>query len=307
MESQGGAEMTIQDLKKKRKDKEDGNGAPYRFAFVRPSCVYPNPHSPRKLIAGDALDRLTDSIRHNGILTPLIARVLRDDGWTGERYELIDGERRLQAAKALDLPSIPMLVFEDAERRRGFELSLILNTQKEPFNLFELADALDLYIKREGYLPEEAASRLSMSPKELEVKMKILELTSVDRSVILEHGLTERHARALLRVRQPGYRLFVLNTIIERGFNVTETENYIDSFLSCPEKYLITEGFSLRREPSPDGRDPPIRRVIFRDVRLFLNTLDRAVESVQASGVPVDAQKREVDDMIEYIIRVEKT
>lgn len=297
--------MTFTDFKKKRKEKEAQ--PPCRFALVHPACIFQNPNAPRKANNPHDMDLLTDSIRQNGILTPLIARVLRDDGWTTDRYELIDGTRRLQVAKALALPHVPLIIWEDTERRRAYEMSLILHTQQKPLNVFELADALEIYMRREGHDCHRAATALSLPPAELDIKLSILSLSAVERNIICEHGLTERHARALLRVKQPTYRLFVLNAIVENGFNVTESENYIDSFLLHPEKHLLFEVFSPNEEKEPSQTDPPLRKAVFRDSRLFVNTLDRALKNGRAFGVPIDAEKKETPQGLEYTIRVGKS
>ena len=231
---------------------------------------------------------------------------MHDDGWTAERYELIDGMRRLQAAKALALPAVPLFIWEDTERRRAYEMSLILHTQQKPLNIFELADALEMYMRREGHDCQKAASVLSLSPAELDLKLSILSLSAVERSIICEHGLTERHARALLRIKQPAYRLFVLNTVVENGFNVSDTENYIDSFLLHPEKHLLFEVFTARDGNDTPKSDPPLRKAVLRDPRLFLNTLDRTLKNGQELGIPVVAEKKETAEGLEYTIRVQK-
>ncbi len=295
--------MTITDFKKKRKEKEL---PPYHFALVHPACIYPNPHAPRKSTHKETADDLTDSIRQNGILTPLIARILHDDGWTVDRYELIDGQRRLTAAKALSLPAVPLIIWDDIERKRAYEMSLILHTQHKHLNIFEMADALELYIRREGYTCEKAAEALSISVSELSLKLSILDLSAVERAIICENGLTERHARALLRVKQPTYRLFALNTVIERGLNVTETENFLDTFLAAPEKHLLSEVFSSEDQTTCEKSFSPTRKAVFRDARLFINTLDRAVATGQASGIPLKAQKNQNDEGVEYTIHIGK-
>lgn len=243
--------------------------------------IIPNPHQPRRTFAPDELRALSDSIRQNGILQPITVRN------TGEHYELIAGERRLRAAKLAGLSVVPCIVMEISDRNSAI-LALVENIQRADLNCFEEAAALEKLITCYGMTQEDAAMQLGRAQSTVANKLRLLRLTDEERTCILEHHLTERHARALLRLGSPEERLAALDKITKLGLNVEKTELMIDDMIGKSRDSL-----NLRK-----------RSVLFRDVRLFANTISKAVETMQAAGIPAASQKMQFDDYIEYRIRI---
>ncbi len=243
--------------------------------------ITPNPHQPRTAFSSPDLRQLSDSIRQNGILQPLTVRQ------KGERYELIAGERRLRAAKIAGLRAVPCIVMEISERNSAI-LALVENIQRQDLNYFDEAAAIAKLITYYGMTQEDAAIKLGKAQSTIANKLRLLRLTEEERELILEHHLTERHARALLKLGNSSDRLEILHKVIQYSLNVEKTEQAIDAMLG-----KVREQESLRK-----------RSVLFRDVRLFANTINKAVETMQAAGIPAASQKIQFDDYIEYRVRI---
>lgn len=245
--------------------------------------IDPNPGQPRRYFDGEALLALSESIRRYGILQPLS---VTHDPMTG-RYVLVAGERRLRAAKLLGLDRVPA-VMVDADPAKSEELAIIENIQREDLNIFEEAAAIASLIGKYGMTQEQAASKLSVSQSYVANKLRLLKLSPEEAELILEAGLTERHARALLRVKDQGKRGSALRHIIRHRLNVAMTEEYIDRLLAA------------ENAPKPEPRQNV--RMGIRDIKLFCNSIDRAVDTIKRAGVPVSASRTDAPDRTEILI-----
>lgn len=252
-----------------------------RVMHIRIEDIRPNPHQPRIVFQPDELKALSDSIRQNGILQPLTVRQC------GDFYELIAGERRLRAAKIAGLRCVPCIVMEINDRNSAI-LALVENIQRQDLNYFEEAAALEKLITYYGMTQEDAAVQLGRAQSTVANKLRLLRLTEKERAYILENQLTERHARALLKLASPEERMKVLEKITKLGLNVEKTEQFIEEKINQSREQ---ENFKKRS-------------VLFRDVRLFTNTIQKAVETMQAAGISAESQKMQFSDYIEYRIRI---
>ena len=187
--------------------------------------IAPNPHQPRREFAPGPLAELAESIRRHGIIQPLSVR-RRDDGW-----ELIAGERRLRAAKLAGLQTVPCLEMQ-VDKQDSAILALIENIQRRDLHYLEEATAIAAYLRQSGSTQEEAAALLGRSPSALANKLRLLRLSPDCCRLLTEHDLTERHARALLRLEDEEERLNALHHIIRQHLNVAQTEQYIDKRLA---------------------------------------------------------------------------
>lgn len=263
-----------------------------------PVCrILPNPSQPRKYFDSNETLRLADSIRLHGILQPLCVRkpvsTESIDDYGGV-YELISGERRLRAAKLLGLSSVPCIIVE-ADSLRSAELAIIENLQREDLNIFEEASAIAALIHLYGLTQEEVAAKLSASQSYVANKLRLLRFDAAEQALILENRLTERHARALLRLTEPSFRRAALETVIAQGCNVAETEAYVSGLLASAEKAA---------EPAPPPK--PKRCAMVRDIRIFYNTIDRAVDIMNRAGIDAKAQKKDLGDVFEVTVRIPK-
>lgn len=243
--------------------------------------IRPNPRQPRRLFDEAGLRELAASIRRHGVVQPLVVR-RRPDGW-----ELVAGERRLRAARLAGLEAVPCVEAEVDERESAL-LALVENLQRQDLHYFEEAAAIADYLRRTGATQEEAAAQLGRSPSAVANKLRLLRLSPPCQALLLESGLTERHARALLRLEDEEERLEALRRAVDRQWNVAQTEQYIERRLEA-----------LQTTP-PAGR----RTYILKDVRLFLNSVDRGLRIVREAGVDAQCRREDTDDEIILTLRI---
>lgn len=245
--------------------------------------IRPNPYQPRRQFSPEALEQLAQSIRHSGILQPLTVR-RQEDGW-----ELVAGERRLRAAKLAGLATVPCIETQASDENSAL-LALIENLQREDLHYLEEAAAIARFLQQTELSQEAAAARLGRSPSALANKLRLLRLSSACQALLAEHGLTERHARCLLRLEEESERLQALHAIIDHGWNVAQAEQHIERRLAA-----------LQTTP-PAGR----KTYILKDVRLFLNSVDRGVRLIRDAGVNAQTERTETPEDIVLTIRIPK-
>ena len=251
---------------------------------LRTADIRPNPSQPRQAFDSEGLRELAASIRRHGILQPLTVRPAGDGQW-----ELVAGERRLRAAKLAGLETVPC-IRRAADDRESALLALVENLQRRDLHYLEEAAAIASYIRQTGITQEEAAAQLGRSPSALANKLRLLRLSPACRELLVKNGLTERHARCLLRLEDEEERLAALRHIADKQLNVAQAEQYIDQRLA-----------QLQSTP-PKRR----RTFILKDVRLFLNSLDRGLRLVREAGVDARTERQETEDAILLTIRIPK-
>lgn len=243
--------------------------------------ILPNPNQPRKRFDFDELENLAQSIRENGILQPITVRRTDD-----KKFELIAGERRLRAARLVGLVKIPAIVI-DMEQKDSALFAIIENLQRQSLGFFEEAEAIEKLINEYNMSREDVCRKLSIAPSTLSNKLRILKLPEEMRFKLSKAGLTERHARALLALEDDNQRARALSIVIDRHLNVSETERMIEQMLHRNTKQRSN-----------------IRGI--RDVRLFINTLNHAVDTIRRAGVDADTARSETEEYIEYVVRIPK-
>ena len=256
---------------------------PERILDLPVSSIRPNPHQPRRRFDPGELQSLAESIRRHGVLQPLTVRYV-SNGW-----ELVAGERRLRAARLAGLETVPCIEAE-VDSRQSALLALVENLQRQDLHYFEEAAAIADYLRRTGATQEEAAAQLGRSPSAVANKLRLLRLSPACREILTSGGLTERHARALLRLEDESERLLAARHISEKQLTVAQAEQYIEHRLT-----------TLQSTP-PAGR----RTYIIKDVRLFLNSLDRGLRIIRDAGVDAGCDRQETEDDILLTIRIPK-
>ena len=244
--------------------------------------IRPNPRQPRQEFREEDLAELAMSISQVGVLQPLSVRRVRD-GW-----ELIAGERRLRAAKMAGLPRVPCLSVE-ADEEASALLALVENLQRKDLDVWEEAAALRQLMERYGLTQEEAAKRVGKSQSAVANKLRLLRLPEDVIGTLRGQRLTERHARALLRLDTADRQRTALAHIVKHQLNVAKTEEYIERLCAG------------RKAPR---RAAPIYRI--RDVRLFLNTVDRGLAVMQSAGVNAQCGREETESEITLTIHIPK-
>ena len=248
--------------------------------FIPVSEIYGNLSQPRTIFEYDSLVGLSRSIVENGIIQPLIVKA--EEG----NYRLVAGERRLKASLIAGIKEVPCIVSGLNEEESLF-VALIENIQREKLHFFDEANAVLHIIKEYGYTQENIAKKIGKSQGAIANKLRLLKLSSEIQKIIKDNNLTERHGRALLRLENDESKKLVLKLIISKKLNVQQTDRLVEETLT---------------KTSKKGK----RVIILRDVRIFLNTINKAIETMKDAGIDANVKKNEEEDYIEYSIKIPK-
>ena len=259
-----------------------------RVVLLDIAGIAPSPYQPRRRFDPKALRELADSIRQSGLLQPITVRE------AGGGYELVAGERRLMACRLLGMEKIPAIV-ESFDDRQSAVFGLVENLQRKDLNYFEEAQGIQRLMTICGLTQQQAADRLGKAQSTVANKLRLLTFSEELRRRMLDAGLTERHARALLRLPDERTVTEAVAHIAAQRLNVGETERYVDELLesAAPE------------EPAPA---PPkaTRLFVVKDLRVFMNTISKAVSTMKLAGIEVDTARTEDENYIHYNLRIPK-
>lgn len=257
-----------------------------KITYLPLDRITANRNQPRRKFNSDELQELAMSIRENGVLQPITVRLVNRE------YCLIAGERRLRAAHIAGLREIPCIVIE-ADDKSSATLALLENLQRSDLSFFEEAEGIAHLMRVCGYTQEDVAKKLGKSQSAVSNKLRLLRLGQEIISKIIDSDLTERHARALLRLNTREERLAAVEHITENELNVYQTDEYIESLLS-------------RNEDKKREQRRRKQQYVIKDVRLFYNTVDRAVDTMRRAGVRADLVRDEDETSINMSIRIFK-
>ena len=251
--------------------------------YIPTEKLLPNPYQPRRQFESEDMLSLADSIKENGILQPLLIKRINSCDY----FEIVAGERRVRAAILANVEKVPCIELE-CDHEQSAVFSILENVQRCDLSFFEEATAIGQLMNHFGMTQSEIAKRLGKSQSALSNKLRLLKLPVDVRYFIEKEGLTERHARALLSLDSEKDIWAALNIIKEKGLNVEQTEKLIASLT--------------------DNSAKPKRNVvkIFRDVRIFVNTVNKAIETMKASGIDAISDKTETDEYIEFRVKIPK-
>ncbi len=243
----------------------------------------PNPYQPRKVFDEEKIEQLATSIAQYGLLQPITVLPMEDGN-----YQLVAGERRLLACRRLKMQEVPAIL-TSMDEERSSALALVENIQRCDLNYFEEAMAIQKLMKMVAYTHEAVAKNWEKISRPLQQAASAAIFEEV-REAILEAGLTERHARALLNLNEQGDELLLeaIRTISAKEMNVSQTEKYIAQLQGKEEK-------------------PKEKRLfVVKDLRIFINTIDKALETMKLSGIQAQTQMQEEEDELVYTIRIPK-
>lgn len=257
---------------------------------IKVDDIRPNRAQPRSDFDNNSIIRLADSIRRYGIIQPLTVRKADFDDIYA--YELVAGERRLRAARMLGYFTVPCIVVE-ADENTSAELAIIENLLRKDLNFFEQAYGFKKLIENHGLTQEEVARRMSMSQSAVANKLRLLKLSDVEQRIILEGELSERHARALLKIDSQAKRIEVINYILSFGLNVANTEEYIDSFLKKSVE---------KKTPPPESSGETREKRMMQ----FVTGVQKKIESLNKQGKSASVEVTDSDSSIELHISIRK-
>lgn len=246
--------------------------------------IKPNPFQPRREIPSSKIDELAQSIKASGLIQPIVVRR------KGDFYELIVGERRFLACRKLGWKKISAVVKILPDNEMAI-MALIENIQRENLNYIEEANGYLSLMKIFGFTQEVLAQRLGKSQSTIANKIRLLKLSSAVRDKLIEQGLTERHARVLLKLETEQEQLNVICEIVEKNLTVSQTEKRIERITGARDGKKRSE--RLKRS-----------KPIIRDLRIVLNTIREAVDTIKNSGLNPEVEETIEDDYIEVTIRL---
>ena len=236
--------------------------------------IAPNPYQPRRQFSREQLEELAQSIRAYGVMQPVTVRLIN-----GTSYELVAGERRLRASRLAGLAEIPAVLVHISDQDSAV-LALIENLQRQSLNYIEEAEGFANLMTDYGFTQEQLAQKLGKNQSTIANKLRILRLPRKVQDALLENSLTERHARALLRLEGEERQLEAIARIVQAGLTVQRTEELVEVMLRRDE------------EQKRQARRTQVKTYI-KDLRLFTNTIRQAVDLMNHAGV---ATAYEVED-----------
>ena len=248
-----------------------------------PECVKPNPYQPRRIFCQHGLDELASSIRTYGVLQPISVRLIN-----GTSYELVAGERRLRASRLAGLPTIPAILVEINDLDSAV-LALIENLQRENLHFFEEAEGFQSLMESYAFTQEALAARIGKNQSTIANKLRLLRLPRSIQKHIIDGSLSERHARALLKLNSEADQLAVLEKIVGEGLTVRKTEELVESMFT-------------KTEPAK-GKAIPFKAYI-KDIRILTNTIQENLEIVRRSGMETNFDMQQTDTGYNILITV---
>ncbi|MCT8977608.1 nucleoid occlusion protein [Clostridium sp. CX1] len=253
------------------------------ISYVSVDLILPNVYQPRKYFDEEALEELSQSINTYGIIQPLSVRRLGEN-----RYELVAGERRLRAAKKAGLEEVPVIVVDITDSESA-AIALLENLQRENLNFLEEAEAYYNLIRDHSYTQEKLAQLIGKKQSTIANKIRLLKLEHKIRIMLLESNLTERHARALLKLPDEKLQEKVLKVVIKRNLNVKATEDLIEKELSKIEKQ---KGIVTKKK---------IKGIF--SPKVYINTVKQVFDKY---GLNAEYKSKDLDDKIEITITIPK-
>ena len=261
--------------------------------------ILPNPYQPRKNFSQRALAELAESIKEFGVLQPISVRKIN-----GNMYELIAGERRLRASLMAGAREIPALI-TDINDEDSAVIALVENLQRENLDFLEEAEGYYSLLIDHGLTQEELAQRVGKSQSAVANKIRVLRLSGPVKKLISDYGLSERHARALLKLPNEELQLKVAKTVCDRDYNVKNTEELVKLTLeriNRPGVEPILTKSDLEMTIDSKGR----ARKVVKNIRIFINTIKETINLLKLSGVDAKAAQFDRGEYFEFVVRIPK-
>ena len=247
--------------------------------FLDVEKIAPNPYQPRRTFPKDGIEELSNSIKEYGVMQPITVRTIKNSN-----YELVSGERRLRASKLAGLTEIPAIIVRISDKDSAI-LALIENLQRENLNFFDEAEGLKNLIDDYNFTQEEIAQKVGKNQSTVANKIRVLKLPAEVRRVIVDNGLSERHARALLKLPMEDVQLLltVIKKVIDEGLTVKATEKLVDLMVNKADK----------KDDKPTGQKV---KTYIRDMGILKNTIKQAVGFMQEAGINTEYDIEERED-----------
>ncbi|MDR4950232.1 nucleoid occlusion protein [Neobacillus cucumis] len=245
--------------------------------------IIPNRFQPRTVFDEDKIEELSRTIHIHGIIQPIVVREFAAD-----KFEIIAGERRWRAMKKLGWVEAPAIVKNLSDTETA-SVALIENLQREELSPIEEALAYGKLLELHNLTQEALAQRLGKGQSTVANKLRLLKLPQPVQDALLNKVITERHARALIPLKDPEKQVALLAEVMERNLNVKQTEERVVRLLE-------------QKNPQPK----PKRKAFSKDMRIAVNTIRQSLSMVSDSGINLDAEEEEFDEFYQFTIRIPK-
>lgn len=252
-----------------------------RIENIPLSSIVPNRAQPRKQFDETAIMSLSRSISENGIIQPVCVRK------NGVIYEIISGERRCRAAKLAGLTEVPCIVMEVDDEKSAI-LALIENIQRSDLSFFEEAIAINELINVYGLTQQEAANRLGKAQSTIANKLRLLRFSDAERNILIGGNITERQARALIRIEDQDKRMMALHQVVKKSLNLHQTELLVDEI--------------LKKSP----REKVKRKSIFElnIPKIYINSINKIINRMKREHINCETFASQHDGFYEYTIKI---
>ena len=250
-------------------------------------AIVPNPNQPRVTFDDESIAELAQSIKQVGLIQPLVVRR------AGAGYELVAGERRLRACKSLGMATVSCIVQNELKEESSAMMALIENLQREDLHFIEEAQCYYALLNTYDLTQEELAKRLGKSQSSIANKLRVLRLSPEVKEAMQTAGLSERHARALLKLKEESDQLAVIKKVGDKGLSVKDTERMVEKTLD-----------KLYDEKKDGARPRPVIIRQVRDYRLFMNTVNAAINALRESGMNVEVEQEDCANGVDIHIHI---
>lgn len=268
------------------KDEDDSNETFDEDEIVQIEIeeIIPNQFQPRTVFEEDKIEELAQTLRTHGMIQPIVVRKLEE-----KKYELIAGERRLRAAEVLGWESIPSII-RDLNDTETASIALVENIQREQLTVIEEAHAYKQLIQLHSLTQEALAQRLGKSQSTIANRLRLLNLPETVQEALLNKAILERHARALMKLKEETIQIQFLQQIIEEDLNVRETDELINQYLTKSEEKPVKQQ----------------KKWVSKDIRIATNTIKRSLQMISKAGIDFESEEEDLDDFYQVTIRIKK-
>ncbi|MEJ9281980.1 MULTISPECIES: nucleoid occlusion protein [Ureibacillus] len=283
----GGGEKLVSEKKSEIETEEKERKHSEEVIKIPIDQIVPNRYQPRTIFDEEKIEELSRTIHTHGVIQPIVVRRLEDN-----RYEIIAGERRYRAIKKLNWTEVPAIV-RNLNDKETASIALIENLQREELTAIEEALAYQQLIELHHLTQEALAQRLGKGQSTVANKLRLLKLPKYVQDAILRREITERHARALISVKDEELQIKLVELIKENDWNVRQLEEYIQQ-LTKPV------------ETEEEKKTKPKRKAISKDIRIALNTIKQSLSMVSKSGINIKTEEEDTEDYYLITVKIPK-
>lgn len=253
--------------------------------------IVPNRFQPRTIFDDEKIEELSRTIHTHGVIQPIVVRKTSEN-----QYEIIAGERRYRAMKKLQWTEVPAIVRNLTDKETA-SIALIENLQREELTAIEEAVAYQKLLELHELTQEALAQRLGKGQSTVANKLRLLRLPDEVQQAILKRKISERHARALIAIKDQPLQLEILQLAMDNDWNVRQLEEQIQAIL-----HPVTD----EQEETIPKKAKPKRKAISKDVRIALNTIKQSLTMVTKSGITVKTEEEDTEEYYQITVKIPK-